>query len=272
MTDTRMKHDTPEFKNIANQGLILRAQTGSHLYGTNTETADRDELGICIEPPGYVIGLHTYNELGLNRFEQYETRTQPPHTRSRPKDLEYTCVSLRKFAYLAAKGNPTTTTYLFLPEHAILHQTWPGQELLARRDLFLGKHAAKRFIHYLEQQKARITTNSPRTNRPELTTLHGYDTKYAAHALRLGIQGIELLTEGHITLPIPEPHRTLLKAMHQGEISRNEALHHIELAHLHLITLADPTTYTPLPDTAHLPAINRWLSDTYRQWWNQTKQ
>jgi hypothetical protein len=27
------------------------------------------------------------------------------------------------------------------------------------------------------------------TNRPELVAVHGYDTKYAMHALRLGLQG-----------------------------------------------------------------------------------
>ena len=41
------------------------------------------------------------------------------------------------------------------------------------------------------------------TNRPELVAVHGYDTKYAMHALRLGLQGIELLTTGRITLPVP---------------------------------------------------------------------
>lgn len=257
-TTTRPKHDTPEFQAIADNGLILRAKIGSHLYGTNLPgVGDRDELGICIEPPEYVIGLHTYNELGLNRFDQYETRTQPAGTRSGPGDLDYTCISLRKFAYQAAKGNPTTITHLFLPAHAILTQTWPGQELLTRRDLFLGRHCAHRFIHYLEQQRDRIL---------------GGHTKYAAHALRLGLQGIELLTHGHITLPIPEPHRTLLIAIRRGEIRRDETLKRIETARLHLITLTDPTVFSPLPDTPHLPAINRFLNDTYRQWWKQNKQ
>lgn len=275
MTDiaTQLKHDTPEFKAIADNGLILRAKVGSHLYGTNLPgAADRDELGICIEPPEHVIGLHTYNELGLNRFDQYETRTQPAGTRSGFGDLDYTCYSLRKFAYQAAKGNPTTITHLFLPTHTILHLAWPGQELLTRRDLFLGRHCTPRFIHYLEQQRDRILGGFGHTNRPELTTTHGYDTKYASHALRLGLQGIELATHGHIILPIPEPHRSVLLAIRQGEIPRDETLKRIEVARLHLITLADPSTYSPLPDTPHLPAINRWLNDTYRQWWKQTKQ
>jgi len=51
------------------------------------------------------------------------------------------------------------------------------------------------------------------TNRPELVAIQGYDTKYAMHAFRLGCKGIELLTSGRITLPIPEPHRGYLRSI-----------------------------------------------------------
>ena len=47
------------------------------------------------------------------------------------------------------------------------------------------------------------------TNRPELVAAHGYDTKYAMHALRLGLQGIELLTTGSHHAARPEPHRSI---------------------------------------------------------------
>ncbi|WP_267284129.1 DNA polymerase beta superfamily protein [Amycolatopsis japonica] len=65
-----MKHDSPEFAAIAEQGTILRCQVGSGLHGTAVlGQDDRDELGICIEPPDHVIGL--------KRFEQYIFRMQP---------------------------------------------------------------------------------------------------------------------------------------------------------------------------------------------------
>jgi hypothetical protein len=37
------------------------------------------------------------------------------------------------------------------------------------------------------------------------------------HALRLGLQGIELLTTGRITLPVPEPDRAYLRSIRRGE-------------------------------------------------------
>jgi hypothetical protein len=45
------------------------------------------------------------------------------------------------------------------------------------------------------------------TRTRERSREHGYDTKYAMHALRIGYQGIELLATGRITLPMADPER-----------------------------------------------------------------
>jgi hypothetical protein len=37
------------------------------------------------------------------------------------------------------------------------------------------------------------------------------------HALRLGLQGLELLTTGRITLPVPEPYCAYLRSIRRGE-------------------------------------------------------
>ena len=68
------KHSTPEHKAIAETRTILRCQVGSGVHGTAIAgTDDRDEMGICLEPPDYVIGLR--------RFDQYVYRTQPEGVR-----------------------------------------------------------------------------------------------------------------------------------------------------------------------------------------------
>jgi hypothetical protein len=54
--------------------------------------------------------------------------------------------------------------------------------------------------------------------------VHGYDTKYAMHALRLGLQGVELLSTGRITLPGPEPDRTYLRSIRRGERPLDEVV------------------------------------------------
>jgi hypothetical protein len=40
------------------RGLVLRVQVGSGVHGTSiTGQDDRDEMGICLEPPEFVTGL-----------------------------------------------------------------------------------------------------------------------------------------------------------------------------------------------------------------------
>jgi RNA repair pathway DNA polymerase beta family len=81
-----------------------------------------------------------------------------------------------------------------------------GAELAANAHRFVSRLAAGRYLGYLRAQKAAMTgLAGAHTNRPELVAVHGYDTKYAMHALQVGLQGVELLTTGRITLPVPEP-------------------------------------------------------------------
>src|SRR5439155_17926998 len=72
----------------AEPNTILRATVGSKLHGLNLEaTDDTDEMGVCVEPPEYVVGLR--------QFEQWVYRTQPEGHPSGPKDLDLTIYSLR---------------------------------------------------------------------------------------------------------------------------------------------------------------------------------
>lgn len=95
---------------------------------------------------------------------------------------------------------------LFVPDHEVVYRNDVGAELVDNAHRFVSKLAAQRFLGYLQGQKAAMTGEvGAHTNRPELVAVHGYDTKYAMHALRLGYQGVEMLTTGRITLPVPEP-------------------------------------------------------------------
>ena len=61
--------------------MILRVQVGSGVHGTTVAGQDdRDEMGLCLEPPQFVTGLARVpsgvNGLGPSvRFEQYERHT-----------------------------------------------------------------------------------------------------------------------------------------------------------------------------------------------------
>lgn len=257
-----MKHDTPENQRIAEQGTILRTQVGSGVHGIAIDGQDdRDEMGICIEPPEYVIGLQ--------RFDQYEWRSKPMHVRSGPGDLDLVVYGLRKWMRLALAGNPTVLLPLFTPDSEIVTITDAGRELRANVDMLLSRVAAHRFVGYLRSQRDRLLgLKSQRTNRPELVEAHGFDTKFAAHMVRLGVQGVELLETGRITLPVPEPWLSYLRDLRQGKLTKDEALATAYEMEMRLLDLA---TTSPLPERPDRDVVDQWLIGTYLEHWEATR-
>ena len=102
------------------------------------------------------------------------------------------------------------------------------------------------------------------TNRPELVGEYGYDTKHAMHALRLGLQGTELLTTGRITLPVPEPDRGYLRSIRRGERPLAEVLDAVTDAEARLTQLRDSRT---IPDQPDRRWVDDWLHRSYLNFW-----
>lgn len=248
-------------EDIARRGTILRGLVGSTVHGVTQDSHDdRDEMGVCIEPPEYVIGLA--------QFEQYEYRTQGVGSgrRSGPGDLDLCVYSLRKWTRLAAAGNPSIMLLLFTPELVSVNDA--GHALRARKDMFLSRSAGYRFLGYLESQRQQIAGEKKHhTNRPELIEQYGFDTKAAYHMVRMGIQGIELLTTGMIELPIKEPNRTWLTDLRNGLHTKAEALDMAEGLAVSLRRLAEDRAV--LPERANMSLINRWLVDIYQSEWDR---
>ncbi|QOC55921.1 nucleotidyl transferase [Gordonia phage DirtyBoi] len=253
------KHNNPTNAEIADRGLILRGQVGSGLHGVTTGADDRDEMGVCIEPPEYIVGL--------SHFEQYEFRTQPDHHRSGAGDLDLVVYSLRKWVRLAAAGNPTILLLLFIPDAEIVYRDGYdlGRELQQSAPLFVTRQVASKFAGYLVSQKERMLgLKSQRTNRPELVDTYGFDTKFAYHMVRLGIQGVELLTTGRIELPIAEPDRTWLTELRAGEHTKEEALERADDLLAQLNHLRD---HADLPAGPDMDRVNRQLIRWYHEGW-----
>jgi uncharacterized protein len=269
-------HASEEAREIAEQGMILRVQVGSGVHGTAvTGQDDRDEMGLCLEPPQFVTGLARVPN-GIRgqdrpvRFEQYERHTawdKPGGlaNRSGAGDLDVIIYSARKWARLALAGNPTVLLVLFVPDEEVVFRNDAGAELAGNAHRFVSRLAAGRFLGYLKAQKAAMTGGAgAHTNRPELVAVHGYDTKYAMHALRLGLQGIELLTTGRITLPVPGPHRAYLRAIRRGERPLAEVLDAITDAEMRLTELRDHPAIPDQPDRAW---VDDWLHRSYLNFW-----
>jgi predicted nucleotidyltransferase len=206
-------------------------------------------MAVFVEPPEYLIGLRLARKPGVRnpyRFEHWVERTQPEGVRSGPGDLDLVAYSLRKYLRLALKGHPTVLLLLFVPDELTLIETELGRQLRALRTAIVSKRAGRGYLGYLSGQKERLhgTRGQRRVNRPELVEAHGFDTKYAMHALRLGYQGLELLEAGRLTLPMPEPERSRVMSVRRGERSFDDVL-----AEVGEIGQRFPTARTRTPST-----------------------
>ena len=141
-----------------------------------------------------------------------------------------------------------------------------GRELRGLAGSILSKRAGRGYLGYLHGQRERLlgTRGHLRVNRPELVEAHGFDTKYAMHAVRLGYQGIELLQTGRLTLPMPEPTRSHVMAVRLGERSFDEVLAEIDEVQRRLTAaLAE----TALPEEPDREAVDAFLVGADRRAW-----
>ena len=254
---------------IVERGTILRATVGSTVHGLHHGGQDdRDEMAVFVEPPEYLLGLARAQGIrgGLYGFEHFTERTQPEGARSGPGDLDLVAYSLRKYVRLALKGHPTILLLLFVPDAFVIVKTTLGEELRELRPALLSRRAGRGYLGYLRGQKERLlwTRGQKRVNRPELVEAHGFDTKYAMHAARLGYQGLELLETGWLTLPMREPERSRVMAIRTGERTYEETIAEVEGVEQRLARALEQTLLPPEPDRL---AVDRFLVRAYRHAW-----
>lgn len=263
MTSTTAPPVSVGDRDIALSNEILRTVVGSGVHGMAISgTDDHDEMGVYVETREQLLGL-------APSAEHYISRTQPEGVRSGPGDTDLVLYSLRKYMRLAVAGNPTVLTILFAPSDAVLVSTPLGQQLTALTPSILSMKAGHRFLGYLDGQRERMIGGGNQSrvpNRPELIAAHGYDTKYASHALRLGLQGLELVTNGRLQLPMPDFHLELCMEVKRGDVDFTEALRRVDAVRAQLAAALDLHT-SPLPDRPAMGFINEWLAEAHEKHW-----
>ncbi len=204
-------------------------------------------------------------------FEQniYRSAAEREHrhdARSRAGDLDLVVYSLRKWARLALQGNPTVLILLFADPVTMDAR---GGQLRELAPAFASREAGRRFLGYLRSQKQRLlgARGQKDVRRPELEAKYGFDTKYAMHMLRLGMQGVEFMETGRITLPMPEPDRSWLRSVRTGRVPLQDCLTRVgELE----VALRDLLETSPLPDHPNREAVDAWVCRTYLEHWKAT--
>jgi len=229
---------------------------GSELHGAKLAgTDDHDIYGVYIEPP--VVAL------GLDADEHFVWSTAPQNKRNSPLDVDVTLYSLRKWARLACKGNPTCLHFLFVGADS----GSPWTSIIEHRELFLSRQSLKPFLGFAEDQLKRLTGEKGRGKkgqRPELEAKHGYDTKAGFHAIRLLHECKELMQTGNITLPRPE--KELLIDIRRGAWTLEKLIREANALSL-ACTEAEKTS--PLRPTVDREAISKLIAEAYQKHWSR---
>jgi len=137
-------------KEMVHKNKILEMVTGSHLYGTNTETSDTDMLGVFIPDEQFYFGLQTVDEVDLSIV----SKNEDGKNNSDAEDIKF--YSLNKFVKLAMDNNPNILSQLFCNEQNIVFQNEYGKELLANKQLFPWKGLAQKYIGYAKSQSHKM--------------------------------------------------------------------------------------------------------------------
>lgn len=175
---------------------ILHAYRGSIAHGTYEPSSDprsiddKDTMAFCVPTLDYYFGLEEFGRRGTREIKRD------------PWDI--VIYELRKAIHLLSVGNPNILAMLWLPENLYIKRTGAGDVLIERRNLFVGRHVYQPFVGYAKSQLYKMEHGAHEgymgEKRRQLVDQHGYDTKNAAHLIRLLRQGIEFLRDGALTV------------------------------------------------------------------------
>lgn len=237
----------PEFR------LIHLFEGGSAQHGARVEGKnDLDIYGVFFETAEKALGLDCY--------EHFITSTSDNKQRNTPDDVDICIYSLRRWAQLAAKGNPTALNFLFATNQFYLNSNPWNQRVHDLREVLVAKSAAGHYRGFVEGQMKRLMGQGQGKHgqRPELEHAFGYDTKAGMHAVRLLGEGIELMHTG--TVIFPRDNALELIGIRKGEWSLDRLCNRVSV----LITeLEEEYQVSPLPEKPDRQQVSELISKMY---------
>ena len=203
----------------------LRGLVGSTVHGLNVNDGieDRDEMEICVEPLEEAMALGSPFEQFIycsaaERKGRDDARSTAGDSSTSPFTAsENGCVWRSKGIRRSSSCCSRLMTNWFTADSVGFGVT----RVDAGDHLAAGTRTIPRLSAGAEaafDRRARPEADSSAGARK----MYGFDTKYTMHMLRLGFQGVELLTTGHLSLPMREPARSyLLDVRREGSPSRS---------------------------------------------------
>jgi predicted nucleotidyltransferase len=234
--------------------LIQAFIGGSQSHGAKIQGADdTDWYGVFIEPPQKMIGL--------DRDEFFVFTTGGQVGGNGPQDVDVCLYSLRKWAGMAVKGNPSALHFVFASPQ---YSTPSWDRVVQNRSLFASRNHLKPFVKFADDQMERLCGRKGQKNvhRAALEAQHGYDTKYAMHVIRLYLEAREYMESGKITLP--NPRVDLLVEIRRGKYTLMEIEQLGEQLQSEAILAQEKS---PLPEEVNLKEITEMITVIYLDLW-----
>lgn len=208
---------------------------------------DKDIMAVCVPPKEYYLGLKNYGSRGTKEIKQ--------------DAWDIVVYEAKKFIGLLAVGNPNVLSMLWMEPQDYILQRDAGKYLIENRQAFVGKHVYKSFAGYAHSQLHRMTHSAclgyMGEKRKRLVEQFGYDTKNAAHLIRLLRMAIEFLNDGVLYVRRHDAPQLL-------EIKRGEwTLEQVKMEADRLFKLADEAYLkSKLPVNVDEEAINQICVNT----------
>lgn len=213
MGETNFRVVAKNYECLQEPQAVLIGYRGSIAHGMYVPQSspdsidDKDVMSIVIPGIDNYFGLKTWAKKGTKEIVQDE--------------WDIVVYELKKYLTLMIKSNPNVLSLLWLTECDYILVTDIGKLLIEKRGLFVSKQAYHSFVGYAHGQAHRMTHMAFEgymgEKRKGLVRKYGYDTKNAAHLVRLLRMGIEYLTEGR--LYVKRQDATQLLEIKRGEWS-----------------------------------------------------
>lgn len=171
---------------------IIVAYRGSIAHGTYVHSDDpnsiddKDLMAVCIPSEDHYLGLSQWGNKGTKEIFKGE--------------WDVVGYEVRKFLTLLSKGNPNVISMLYLNDEHVITSSPEWELIKANRDIFISKQIYHSFTGYAYSQLHKMTHLQFKgymgDKRKRLVEKHGYDTKNAAHLIRLLRMCLEFFETG----------------------------------------------------------------------------
>lgn len=224
---------------------FMVCRRGSRTYGTATKDSDSDYMIVVIPPFDRIVGMRDFE--GLDFIID---------------GVDIVVYSIGKYFRLLLKNNPNVmeTLWLNADDYCPIDTSRDFMVLQVKRAMFSSLKAYHTFSGYAYGQLKRMDpkTQDPSSRklgakRKALIEKFGYDTKNAAHLIRLFRMGIEFVETGQLN--VRRPDRAELLDIRNGKWTRDEVVQSGEELQLRMKAAKIDSSLKEQPDLEEIDAF-----------------